>query len=1069
MRFRSKIILLTAASIAIALLCVWVSARNTPSARCARAMRKAFARRRLVEPRLSGDVSAAKYWPRATGERNGSRGDIAEDSVKEAYSAIAENKDDTSIQYARARLLIADGKAKNDKDENDRGEDNKGEEALDYIRKVAAARPGDAEVLNDLGVCLFTNNRLEEALKKFEEALTYDPRLLAAQFNRALCHKRLLFRNQSATEFTELEKLEKDKGWLEEVSAYKRETSAAIEDMDEEAIRTKAIAGFNDAASRQDLDAATKLADEQFESLLSYGRGQLYNACLGVESRKGVPIPSNPLDGMKMLGAALFNAKKDRMILDLWQHLASLSESQRDIEHQLRDEYLKIPLGSEIYPRIRGLARRFLDIGNKVAFVTALAGLGNAEYKQGESREALTDIAEAQSVAEKSEWPWQQSWLYGVTAQAISVQGQDLLGIDYCEKAIAGYERLHLPAPQAKIFQTTAFAHQRLGDFEKAIAEFQKSTELFASSEPRLEEIAYNCVAVAEIYQQQGNHELALLAVKQAHSYAMDAVKTGSSTPVQSASLLAVEQAEAGRSDLAQQSIGEAFESERKKNKKSEGSSNNLELLIRAAETSAKTNDTNSALGFYNDAEKMAALSENRQDLLTVLRSRAQVLIGANRKQEAEADLRRALIEAEMYRSRITNMTYRSSFLAATQDVFDALVSLYLSEGRSEEAFDFCEKAHARTMLEQLAGDEQPLTLKAVQSKLSGDINVLLCSVTSAGVNLFLVKKSGMDVGRSDLNSDSVAVLVGDYLFDLRNKGDIGVLSAKASNLYEKLIKPIEPYLDPSATLCIVPDKALHFLPFSALIDSSGHYFVETRTLIYAPSASVLTKCLDQAKARGTAVGKMLAVGNPAFDAKAYPNLRKLRDSEDEARDSAKHYRDSLPLVNAEATEERVREEMKTASVIHIASHCKVEAGSPWLVLAPSPGRSGRDRADAGNKDDPADGNLYLDEVYKLKLQNAKLVVLSSCESALGRYYRGEGIVSLVRPFIAAGVPQVVASLWSVDSSKTSTLMTNFHKFRTERAIGPGDALREAQRRMIDDPAASHPYFWAAFIAVGSN
>jgi CHAT domain-containing protein len=104
-----------------------------------------------------------------------------------------------------------------------------------------------------------------------------------------------------------------------------------------------------------------------------------------------------------------------------------------------------------------------------------------------------------------------------------------------------------------------------------------------------------------------------------------------------------------------------------------------------------------------------------------------------------------------------------------------------------------------------------------------------------------------------------------------------------------------------------------------------------------------------------------------------------------------------------------------------------------------------------------------------MKLPRTKLVILSACQTGLGHYYRGEGIVSLVRPFLALKVPTVVASLYSVDSQATAALMIDFHRLRKKKNLGAGDALRTAQRNMIADATFRHPFYWASFIAVGSS
>ena len=104
-----------------------------------------------------------------------------------------------------------------------------------------------------------------------------------------------------------------------------------------------------------------------------------------------------------------------------------------------------------------------------------------------------------------------------------------------------------------------------------------------------------------------------------------------------------------------------------------------------------------------------------------------------------------------------------------------------------------------------------------------------------------------------------------------------------------------------------------------------------------------------------------------------------------------------------------------------------------------------------------------------MNLNRARLVVLSACTTGVERYYRGEGAIGMARPFIEAGAPLVVASLWSVESEPTSRLMIDFHKHRKLDRISTLRALREAQLSMLTspEPVDRDPHTWAAFVAIG--
>src|SRR5262249_8473521 len=112
------------------------------------------------------------------------------------------------------------------------------------------------------------------------------------------------------------------------------------------------------------------------------------------------------------------------------------------------------------------------------------------------------------------------------------------------------------------------------------------------------------------------------------------------------------------------------------------------------------------------------------------------------------------------------------------------------------------------------------------------------------------------------------------------------------------------------------------------------------------------------------------------------------------------------------------------------------------------------------------DGFVQMHDIYDLKL-NADLVVLSACQTALGKDIRGEGLVGLVRAFMYAGSPGIVASLWRVHDSATAELMRRFYTAMLKQHAGAADALRQAQDSLRREPRWAAPYYWAGFTFQG--
>ena len=114
----------------------------------------------------------------------------------------------------------------------------------------------------------------------------------------------------------------------------------------------------------------------------------------------------------------------------------------------------------------------------------------------------------------------------------------------------------------------------------------------------------------------------------------------------------------------------------------------------------------------------------------------------------------------------------------------------------------------------------------------------------------------------------------------------------------------------------------------------------------------------------------------------------------------------------------------------------------------------------------PQDGFLRLHDIFNLRLP-ADLVVLSACQTGLGKQVRGEGLVGLTRGFMYAGAARVAASLWKVDDVATAELMSRFYREMLGRGLPPARALRAAQLQMFKNPRWHDPYYWAAFVLQG--
>jgi CHAT domain-containing protein len=152
--------------------------------------------------------------------------------------------------------------------------------------------------------------------------------------------------------------------------------------------------------------------------------------------------------------------------------------------------------------------------------------------------------------------------------------------------------------------------------------------------------------------------------------------------------------------------------------------------------------------------------------------------------------------------------------------------------------------------------------------------------------------------------------------------------------------------------------------------------------------------------------------------------------------------------------EKALSPELSRYRIVHFATHGITNDQEPEL--------SGLVLSLVDQRGKPQDGLLRLRDIYNLQLA-AELVVLSACDTALGKEVKGEGLMSMVRGFMYSGTPRVLASLWKVDDEATAELMKEFYKHLLQEGMTPAAALRQAQITQMQKKSRQSPYYWAGF------
>lgn len=319
-----------------------------------------------------------------------------------------------------------------------------------------------------------------------------------------------------------------------------------------------------------------------------------------------------------------------------------------------------------------------------------------------------------------------------------------------------------------------------------------------------------------------------------------------------------------------------------------------------------------------------------------------------------------------------------------------------------------------------------------------------------------------------------------------------GRATALLCELSRHLLQPAASRLG-SKRLLIVADGALEYLPFGALPEPSSldrcltaEPLVVSHEIVHLPSASTLAALRrddgrqsprgtiailadpvfgpDDSRVVGESRGSQSLVRAPAvspardgqIDSGPWPRLPQSR-AEAEAILSLVPSEGAFRALDFDATKQNVVSgRLAGYRIVHFATHAVLNAEQPAL--------SGIVLSQVDRRGEPVDGLLRAHEVYNLELL-ADLVVLSACETALGKQVRGEGLVGLPRGFMYAGSPRVIVSLWKVRDRATADLMKLFYRGLLVEGLAPAAALRKAQLTLR--ASRPHPYFWSGFIIQG--
>ena len=1042
---------------------------------------RAYKNERPFESRIS-DLGYAPYS--VTRGEKAPQADQRDLDAAESISATSAARGDTAASLQNAgRIYLVKGNL---------------DQAILQFEKARELAPANAEIYSDLGAAFLEKSRsakkedsglsLElksKALENLSKAIELNPGLLAARFNKALCLQRMSLNAEAKKEWEEYIKLDPASPWTDEAKRNLNLLSAEGQSRSAGEI----LRDFLAACERKDDNAAYQIVSRNREMI----SGKLIPQQLAFLFLTG-PETERPtyLSALKYLGQIEKERSGDTYVSEIAQYYEGSAQEKAET---LRQAHRSLTEG---YSRcLNEDCKEALDAFNEAGAKFDQAGdiweAGLCDYWRGyvlfrlgriaESNQVLTQLAE-RSQAKDHKWLTAQafSWL------AInSVSSKDMSkALDHNRMALAFAEEVSDLYLIEKISSQTAEVYQRLGDFSRSAVSLYRALESASQPDASVRQRSRDYDAAANMFFAMKNYHTAL-------AYKKESIEAATITKEDTFFFTAYTGIAAiygnqGNYRQAFSAFDKSLEIASGIRSESLKQKSLAYCKLQLAHIQRQEGNCGTALKNYGEAASFFDSDEYQAYSYDAHKGKLLCYDQNNDDDAFRAELPVIFSLFNDYREKITEEQNRNTFFNKEQSVYDIAIGHEFDRADYVSAFDHSEESRARTLLDLqrapttpagkgqdgglrlAAGTATPLKLEEIRALMPAGAQIIQYSVLADKTLIWLITRENFEVVKADISSSELYDMTAAYLELVARANNSNVEKRKeiARKLYEELIVPIENKLDTGKEICIIPDKILFRLPFSTLISpASGSYFLAKYTFVVSPSANIFLICSDKARELGQKPDEhLLSIGDPVFDKESHSELSlldDLSDAEREARDIAALYGDSVVLTGSSATKNAVEKDLGGANVIHFAGHYLVNDTQPLL--------SGLVLADDKESRDLKDSLLANHEIIGGKLLNAKLIVLSACQSGVEKFYNGEGMIGSSRAFLATGVPLVVASQWNVDSGATAELMTRFHRYRKQNGFSTVDALRRSQLDMLDPQNSiySDPYYWAAFETIGGH
>jgi|GEM_PF-3081570 len=372
--------------------------------------------------------------------------------------------------------------------------------------------------------------------------------------------------------------------------------------------------------------------------------------------------------------------------------------------------------------------------------------------------------------------------------------------------------------------------------------------------------------------------------------------------------------------------------------------------------------------------------------------------------------------------------------------------------------------------------------LDTLRSKLDNSTAMIEYFIGDSTLTMFCITHDTSIIYQSDISKDSLIKLTMDYKGNIKSVGFNENIDILANNLYKILLKPFEIYFK-DYSLIIIPDGPLMEIPFEPFLTNLDTlkmtpYLIRHNPVSYHYSATLWCQTRDRYFKKQHSMDQYAFLGFAPFGnfkkdykssqtSSGCANLSGLDVTDDEIKSIATFYYNNEPNkychIDSLATKEEFIKQCKEFRYIDLPTHgCTENINNPYLQFY----------TPKNKKDLTDDGRLEMEDVFNLYPMKADLLTLTACQSGLGENIPGEGMISLVRGFLYAGVSNITYSLFNIKSGYSKEIMVNFYSEinKQKGEISYSRAMQLAKIRLMDDQKQDvTPIDWSPIILMGVN